>query len=273
MPPGSADAWPCHDAWGGSMTTDTRAGSQWVRSDELTLEHVPLLREDVAAALLDDECVILDGGTGNVHLLNQCAAVVLDCFDGHSSLAVIAAELAEAAAADPQVVAFDVLALSKKLGGLNLLAGVAAAPAHPAQAPGLPVGTALPSFTAVQHDGVLLDREALLGTPAVLINWSAGCGYCSRIASTLEALSDEARMVGLRLVLLTKDQPDAVQAQLSATGVTRLAIAHCAETPEFFAGRGTPACYAVDERGTVSAPLASGAQRVPELVAAALAGL
>lgn len=73
---------------------------------------------------LDGETVIYDESNGSIHLLDPIATVVWSVLDGTSTLAEIAADVAEAFSAPVAQVSDDVLALARMLGRSGLLAGV-----------------------------------------------------------------------------------------------------------------------------------------------------
>lgn len=93
-------------------------------------EHdtVARLAEPVTVVPVEDEAVLHHAGQGSVHLLDPVATVVVQCLDGHASLAEIAADLAEVAGAPVAAVLDDVQRLVAGLGAKGLLDGVAGDP-------------------------------------------------------------------------------------------------------------------------------------------------
>jgi hypothetical protein len=72
---------------------------------------------------LDGEAVLLDQDTGGLHLLNSTGTLVWLCLDGQSTLAEIAADIADGLRADPSRVRDDVLALARQFADEGLLTG------------------------------------------------------------------------------------------------------------------------------------------------------
>ncbi len=56
---------------------------------------VPVRPWQVAAVPAEDELVLVDEATGELHLLNSTAALLWQCFDGESSVSAICADIAE----------------------------------------------------------------------------------------------------------------------------------------------------------------------------------
>ena len=62
----------------------------------MTAPQRPRAREDLTVVELDDEAVIYDEGTGDLHHLNPTATVVFSLCDGSATATELAAELAAA---------------------------------------------------------------------------------------------------------------------------------------------------------------------------------
>lgn len=97
---------------------------------EASTERVPRLAVGPNAVLrsrriafveVDDEVVLYDDDTRRLHRLNWAAATVWRCLDGTDTLAQIAADIAEAYAADPDIVLADVERLACELVAEGLL--------------------------------------------------------------------------------------------------------------------------------------------------------
>jgi hypothetical protein len=95
-----------------------------MRAADIDVAFAPRHSERACTEVLDAECVILDEAANRLHHLNASATIAWTCFDGHSSVAEIAADLATAFGTDPAGVEADVLALARDLGAQGLLAGV-----------------------------------------------------------------------------------------------------------------------------------------------------
>jgi hypothetical protein len=92
--------------------------------ETIDLEFTPRFRSSVVLVPVADEAVLFDQATGALHQLDRIAAVVCGCFDGASSLRDIAGDLAEAFAVEREIVAGDVLRLTRGLGELGVLIDV-----------------------------------------------------------------------------------------------------------------------------------------------------
>jgi Coenzyme PQQ synthesis protein D (PqqD) len=81
----------------------------------------PQRRPDSIARLLDGETVVLDRQAGVVHQLNHTASYIWARCDGHSTIAAIADQLAQAFVVAPTVAVRDVRVLVRQLQALPLL--------------------------------------------------------------------------------------------------------------------------------------------------------
>jgi len=243
-----------------------------ITSDDITAEFVPALVSASAMVVVDDEAVILDEITGATHLLNRTGGIVVQCFDGQSSLAEIAVDVAEAFGQPLDVITPELLALCQQLGEAGMLQGVSAHSHHHAErsTPGFPEGTILHDLDARAPDGTAIDDDWLRAERTVIINWGAQCGYCSRIVGELGELEAPLMAAGVRLMLVTVSDASQIEQQF-ATGGASLPVAYADEAPGFFVGLGTPVAYVVED-GAVAEPMALGALEVPEL-ARRLAGV
>lgn len=83
-------------------------------------------RSDVASVEVDGETVIAGGrGRATYYRLDPVASLVWSCFDGSGSAEEIAHDLAAELGAPAEVVSGDVMALTRALGHLCFLEGVA----------------------------------------------------------------------------------------------------------------------------------------------------
>jgi hypothetical protein len=92
--------------------------------DELDDRFVPRLREAVVAVPVAEEAVLYEEDTGDLHRLDEVAAIVCSRFDGSTSVERAVDELAAAFGAPREVVGADVLAMVRELGRKGLLDGV-----------------------------------------------------------------------------------------------------------------------------------------------------
>jgi peroxiredoxin len=136
--------------------------------------------------------------------------------------------------------------------------GQAAAPVGP------PVGSAIEPFTAVALDGRPVSSTDFAGRKALLVNWSATCGYCDMIAPELVAVRPELEKANTALVLLSRGNVDATRAHAEQHGLTdSVYVLDPDANPAGFQGLGTPSAIVVDEEGKVASPLLVGADKVP----------
>jgi hypothetical protein len=73
---------------------------------------------------IDGEAIVLDEEQNRLHLLNATATILWACFDGQSTLAAIADDVAETVALDAAQITDEVVALARTLGAEGLLDGV-----------------------------------------------------------------------------------------------------------------------------------------------------
>lgn len=81
----------------------------------LTGAFVPARGPAVRAVEVETEAILVDDRVDGLHLLNAQAALVWACFDGSSTLAAIAADLADALDVPFERVLFDVIAVTRDL--------------------------------------------------------------------------------------------------------------------------------------------------------------
>jgi peroxiredoxin len=238
---------------------------QTLTPDDIDGAFVPVPGSGVLALAVGTELVITDAG-GHVHMLNPTAALVWQSLDGEHSLDTLAEELSSATGTDLSRVSQDVIGLTRELGRMGLLDGVAPAPVRAARVAPEPlkVGETLPSFELFDLDGRKWTLEELLDRRLLLVNWSPRCEYCVRIGRDLAALQDGLAEHGIRLAFLTVGPADETRKVLETAGLSSPALLKQDGTDPF-KGFGTPVAYLVDPDGTVSAPLAYGALNVPAL--------
>jgi hypothetical protein len=83
---------------------------------------------------VDGEAVLLDEGTGRLHLLNVTAALVWACFDGRSTIGEIVTDVSDELGTPRDQVLADTLAVTRQLASEGLLANV-----RPARPRGKPI--------------------------------------------------------------------------------------------------------------------------------------
>ncbi len=202
---------------------------------------------------LGPETVLFDPSSGAAHALNPTAALVWKCLDGESPLEEIVTDLADGFGVSADVVGDQVLDLMKAAGRAGLLEGVAAGPPEPDR--GL-VGLA--EGESVHLPGMRVGRRTLL------INWSAGCGFCAQIVPELVALQPALDRAHIDIVVIDLFDPGATRAAVERDGLVARVLGEPATAPsgDPFAGMGTPVAYLLDADGRVSSSLAYGAEPV-----------
>lgn len=102
----------------------TTAKSTTTTVDDIDPGFVPRLADDVVVVEVEDEAVLYHEVHGSLHLLDPIATVVCSRFDGVDPIDAIADQLAEVFGAPRDVIAADVLTMTRRLAGEGLLAGV-----------------------------------------------------------------------------------------------------------------------------------------------------
>lgn len=139
------------------------------------------------------------------------------------------------------------------------------------QPSGLPIGTALPDFELSDLDGRTHSLQGLRGRRVLLVNWSAQCGFCDRIAGDLARAEDDLARANVQMLLLAHGTAEVERELAQEHGLkSPILLAKSAAGLEAFENLGTPAAYLLDEQGKVARPLALGAEQVPALVAEVL---
>lgn len=135
----------------------------------------------------------------------------------------------------------------------------------PGRAPGVPVGTLLPSLRLEGLDGAGRKLAELVEGPTVLLFWNPGCGYCRAMRDDVLAWERERPDGAPALVVVSAGDPEEVRAE--GFSVPVLLDPEWEAAGALGAG-GTPMGLLVDEdRRIGSAPLA-GAEAVLELLGA-----
>ncbi|HEX6393044.1 MAG TPA: PqqD family protein [Acidimicrobiales bacterium] len=243
------------------------------KPEDIDASFAPNPRESSVSYRFDDEVLVVDDRTGRIHVLNSIAAIVWECFDGTVTLGELAQELAEVFEAPVEVVIADILGMTRQLGELGLLAGVALFVPGPPPAPGVrEVGESIGvlQVTTSSGDLVTVPRPESKGT--LLINWSPSCGYCSKIVGDLEQCRPGLVERGIDLVLLTVGSDEDNRRVLDPAGLSDAAFyrkhAEDGDHPGSanpFGSLGTPVAYLLGVDGVIEHPAALGADQVPNL--------
>ena len=242
--------------------------------EEIDGTFVPRPIPDVSTLELDGEIVLgrrLGGGL-QTFCLNRTGGIVWSCFDGEAPLDELIDDFSDVFAMPREVVAEDVLNLTRQLGMIGLLEGLKPVfqVAEYAAPTGLPIGSELPPAELTGMDGTVASLESFRGGQMLLVNWSPFCGFCERIGADLAAVQGELRGRGVELVLVALGDAEPNRELLERHGLECTVLLQRG-TVEAFYGLGTPCAYLIDDTGKVASALAVGADQVP-LLARQLAG-
>ena len=124
------------------------------------------------------------------------------------------------------------------------------------RAPGLPVGSEVPSIRLESLAGDETELAEHLSGPTALVFWNPGCGYCRSMHDELRAWESDRPADSPALVVISAGSTDDVRAEGFASTVLL--------DPEWalsaaLGADGTPIAMLVDGAGRVASPLVSGA--------------
>lgn len=135
---------------------------------------------------------------------------------------------------------------------------------------GLAIGTTLPGFRLRDLGERQIGLEDFRGRGVLLVNWSARCGFCERMAPDLAQLEPALEQAGVQLLLVAHGPAEA-ERELAEELKLRCPILLAREGEiEAFARLGTPMAYLLDGEGRVARPLAIGSDQVLALAREAL---
>jgi peroxiredoxin len=136
---------------------------------------------------------------------------------------------------------------------------------------GVAPGTPFPPFRLAEIQGGRRTLDDYRGRRVLMVHWSAGCGFCDMIAPDLAEAVPQLRERNTELVLVTSGDPEANLTLAREHGLDcPMLLENQSDRVEGFAGVGTPAAYLLDEEGRVERGLVVGADKVPDLLRAAL---
>lgn len=101
-----------------------------MRADDIGGESALARHPGVASVEVSGEMILVQEHSGRSHVLNGPGALVWQCLDGESSLAEIAADVADVFGVSLEVALSQLVALARNLGQVGMLAGVGAHIAH-----------------------------------------------------------------------------------------------------------------------------------------------
>jgi peroxiredoxin len=134
---------------------------------------------------------------------------------------------------------------------------------------GLPAGTVVQDFDLPTLAGERVRLSAWRGQRVLLIFFSPDCGFCRQMVADLAMLSPaptDGRPVPL--IITTGSVPDNRQLLETAGVRCPILVQDDREVARLYLVDGTPMAYLIDERGSISAPLAVGAESVLALAEA-----
>jgi methylamine dehydrogenase accessory protein MauD len=153
--------------------------------------------------------------------------------------------------------------------------GAALAHAEPAengapqapQAPGLPVGTAAPTFKLQGLYGETLTLEALRarGKPVMLLFTDPNCGPCNALLPEIGRWQQE-HADRLSVSLISRGTPEENRTKSSEHGLTGVLLQEDWEMSEAYEVEGTPSAVLVQPDGTIGSPLSAGPEDIRSLV-------
>ena len=95
-----------------------------MQASDIGASFVPVRAASAYTVEIDSEAIVLDEEQNRLHLLNATATIVWACFDARSTLAAIAADVAENVGLTTTQVTDELVALARTLGAEGLLEGV-----------------------------------------------------------------------------------------------------------------------------------------------------
>jgi hypothetical protein len=256
--------------------TDDGTGTE---PDAIDLAYVARLVPDLVVEMVGDERIVI-GGPSQVMVLNPSAALVFQFLDGEGTLGELAADIADALGTDPEQVGADVVEFARQLAWAGLLEGITfPEPEFPDMdtdweppAPAADVGDSLLDVAFTDFSGAERSLREFAGRRVMLVNWSPGCGFCTKIAGQLGALELPLHDENVELVFLTMGDEQSNTAVFDEAGNTAPVFVRVDGADDPFSGTGTPAAFVLDEEGVIAQPMLVGADQVPRL-AADLAGI
>ncbi len=140
------------------------------------------------------------------------------------------------------------------------------APAAPE--PGLPIGTPAPNFSLSGLHGETLTLGALLaaGKQVMLIFSDPNCGPCNSLLPDIGRWQSE-HSGKLTIALISRGASEANRAKSAEHGLTHVLLQQDNEIADAYQVLGTPSAVIVAAGGTISSPLAAGADSIRALLA------
>ena len=179
--------------------------------DDIDGDFIPRPRRDVVELEAGSERVLI---RGMPYTAQPHRPLVWQCFDGDVSLNELIGELADATSTKEETIRSDVMELTRNLASIGMLEDIASPEPEPETEPErlqdpwidprVEVGEPLPTFVLPDLDGDETSWDSFRGRPALLVNWSTTCGFCTQIAGELAALQGSLRERDVSLVFLAR---------------------------------------------------------------------
>jgi len=140
--------------------------------------------------------------------------------------------------------------------------------AQPAQQPGgLPAGSPAPDFRLPDLSGKLSALSSFRGRWVLLIFFNIHCGFCTRMAPALKALTSHPSETGPETLIVATGDPVENAAFFRTNGIEcPVLLQNEMEVASLFRVQGTPMGYLVDEQGKIASGLAAGEAALLALV-------
>ncbi len=88
---------------------------------EFSDDYKPLVRDDLTVTKVEEELIVLNRKCGNVHRLNDTAAFIYQCSDGHTSVRKIRERLLDQFDVESQIASDDIRQLLTAMHNNDLL--------------------------------------------------------------------------------------------------------------------------------------------------------
>jgi peroxiredoxin len=137
--------------------------------------------------------------------------------------------------------------------------GTAAVPTPAPQ--GLPVGSAAPPFALPDLSGARSALSDFRGRRLLLIFFNPRCGFCTRMAPDLAALSTDWAAGRPLPLVVTTGEAETNRALVEEHGIRcPVLLQEQMEVASTYQAHGTPMGYLIDEQGRIASPIAVGAE-------------
>src|SRR5262245_15981852 len=135
----------------------------------------------------------------------------------------------------------------------------------------LPVGTAAPDFELPDLAGIRHKLSECRGKDLLLIFFNPQCGFCTKMAADLAALSAEGGDGGAVPVVITTGDAEENRKLVERYGIRCLVLLQKEmEVASKFRAQGTPKGYRIDKTGRIASELTVGAEALLDLAAGAV---